>query len=174
MTLLREGMEVVVHFLGGDPDRPIIMGCVYDGVNAPPLLLPDESSCTVFRSNSTPGGRGFNEVVVDDRDGAEVIRVRAQRDFEERVRRDRTARIDRDDATMVRGGRSAVVVEHDTLRVGKHLVLDAGAGVTIRVGESVLQILPDRVVIASPRVLLNCEGSVQTPDLSVSDERGRS
>lgn len=174
MTLLREGMEVVVHFLGGDPDRPLIMGCVYDGVNAPPLLLPDESSCTVFRSNSTPGGRGFNEVVVDDRDGAEMIRVRAQRDFDERVRRDRTARVDRDDATMVRGCRSAVVMEHDTLRAGKHLVIDAGAGVTIRVGESVLQILPDRVVIASPRVLLNCEGSVQTPDLSPAREEEHS
>jgi type VI secretion system secreted protein VgrG len=164
MTLLRAGMEVVVQFLGGDPDQPLITGCVYNGSNAPPLRLPDQATCSVFRSHSTPG-RGCNEVLVDDRAGAEVIRVSAQLDFDLNVRRDRRERIERNDTVAVLGGRDVAVTGHDVLRVGRHVVIDVEEGFTVRCGASVLQVFPDRIVVSSPMVLMNCDGSVRHPDL---------
>jgi type VI secretion system secreted protein VgrG len=54
-------MEVIVTFLEGDPDRPLVTGCVYNGQNTPPYTLPDEKTKSTLKSNSSPGGGGYNE-----------------------------------------------------------------------------------------------------------------
>ena len=82
----RIGQEVVVDFLEGDPDRPLIVGGVYNGTNKPPYKLPDEVTKSTFKSNSTPGGDGFNELRFEDKDGKEQIFVHAQRRMDVRVR----------------------------------------------------------------------------------------
>lgn len=58
MVIPRVGMEVVVSFIDGNPDCPLITGCVYDGVNTPPRPLPAEMSRSTFKTSSTPGGEG--------------------------------------------------------------------------------------------------------------------
>ena len=69
MFLPRIGMEVVIQFLDGNPDRPLVVGCVYNGVNTPPLEFPDEKTRSTIRSNSSPGGDGFNELRFEDAAG---------------------------------------------------------------------------------------------------------
>ncbi len=82
----RIGQEVVVEFLEGDPDRPIVTGGVYNGTNNPPYKLPDEVTKSTYKSNSTPGGDGFNELRFEDKDGKEQIFIHGQRRMDVRVR----------------------------------------------------------------------------------------
>lgn len=85
VTIPRVGMEVLVTFMDGDPDKPIISGCLANSVNPLPYELPAHKTRTVFRSRSSPGGKGFNELHLEDRAGQELIYLRAQRDMEQQI-----------------------------------------------------------------------------------------
>jgi type VI secretion system secreted protein VgrG len=84
----RIGHEVIVDFLEGDPDRPIVTGRVYHGTNRPPYALPDKKTMTAFKSNSSKGGSGFNEIRLEDKKGEEQIFVHAERNQDVRVKHD--------------------------------------------------------------------------------------
>ncbi len=103
--LPRVGMEVLVSFLGGNPNRPLVTGCVYNGSNhVPHLNLPQEKTQTVIRTQSTgPGGAssGYNEIRFEDLSGQEYVSVHAQRDLREKVLRNRKTQIDNDDRLTV-------------------------------------------------------------------------
>jgi type VI secretion system secreted protein VgrG len=88
MQLPRIGQEVIVDFLEGDPDRPIITGRVYNGEQMPPYALPAEQTKTTFKTNSSKGGGGFNEIRLEDKKGSEQIFIHAERDHETRVKND--------------------------------------------------------------------------------------
>lgn len=92
----RIGMEVVVQFLEGDPDQPIITGCVYNPQTMPPYTLPDEKTKSTIKSDSSKGGGGFNELRIEDKKGEEQIFVHAQKYLDMRVRRDRRELIGND------------------------------------------------------------------------------
>ncbi|MGE0789732.1 MAG: type VI secretion system Vgr family protein [Sandaracinaceae bacterium] len=81
----RIGMEVIVAFLGGDPDRPIAMGAVYNGENRPPYTLPDDKTKSTIKTNTSTGGGGFNELRFEDKAGSEEVFIHAQKDFNEVV-----------------------------------------------------------------------------------------
>jgi type VI secretion system VgrG family protein len=81
----RVGMEVVVSFVDGNPDCPLVTGTVYHGSNAPPYPLPSEMSKSTIKTRSL-GGDGFNELRIEDQDGREQIFVHAQRRMDLRVR----------------------------------------------------------------------------------------
>lgn len=85
MVIPRVGMEVVVSFVDGDPDQPLITGCVYNATNMPPYPLPEELSRSTFKSSSTPGGEGHSELRIEDAEGSEQVFVRAQRRMDLRV-----------------------------------------------------------------------------------------
>src|SRR5262249_14576211 len=76
----RVGMEVVVDFLEGDPDRPLVVGCVYNGDNKPPYDLPDNKTKAGVKSDSSKGGGGFNEFVFEDKKASENIIMHAEKD----------------------------------------------------------------------------------------------
>lgn len=80
MVIPRIGQEVIVHFLEGDPDRPIITGAVYNASSMPPYALPDNQTRSTFKSNSSKGGNGFNEIRFEDKAGSEEFYVHAQKD----------------------------------------------------------------------------------------------
>lgn len=88
MFIPRVGQEVIVIFLEGDPDRPIIAGMVYNADQMPPYELPANKTKTYFKSNSTEGGEGYNELQFDDAAGQEMIYMHAQRNMDVRVRND--------------------------------------------------------------------------------------
>ncbi|MBK6531963.1 MAG: type VI secretion system tip protein VgrG [Deltaproteobacteria bacterium] len=99
--LPRIGMEVVVEFLEGNPDRPLIMGCVYNGTNTPPYPLPDEKTKSTIKTSSSPGGNGSNELRFEDAAGSEEIYIHAQKDFNEVVEHDHTTRVKNNHANTV-------------------------------------------------------------------------
>lgn len=84
----RIGQEVIVDFLEGDPDRPIITGRVYNGNSMPPYSLPMEKTKSTIKSYSSKGGDGFNEIRFEDAKGDEQIFIHAQRNKDIRVRAD--------------------------------------------------------------------------------------
>ncbi|HCU67739.1 MAG TPA: type VI secretion system tip protein VgrG [Desulfomicrobium sp.] len=88
MAIPRIGHEVVVSFLEGDPDRPIVTGRVFNSANPVPYFLPEHKTRTVFKSLSSPGGGGFNELRVEDRKGQEEIFVHAEKDVNVHVKND--------------------------------------------------------------------------------------
>jgi type VI secretion system secreted protein VgrG len=77
----RIGQEVVVHFLEGDPDQPIITGAVYNASSMPPYTLPDNATQSTIKSNSSKGGNGSNEMRFEDKAGSEELFVHAQKDM---------------------------------------------------------------------------------------------
>ncbi|HUJ89550.1 MAG TPA: type VI secretion system tip protein TssI/VgrG, partial [Syntrophorhabdales bacterium] len=81
MYIPRIGHEVIVDFLEGDPDRPIITGRVYHGNNKPPYPLPDEKTKSTLKSDSSKGSGGFNEIRFEDKKGSEEIFVHGQKDY---------------------------------------------------------------------------------------------
>jgi type VI secretion system secreted protein VgrG len=88
LTLPRIGHEVIVEFLEGDPDRPIITGQVYNADAMPPYTLPGEATKTTIKTNSSKGGGGFNELRFEDKKDSEQIFLHAARDLESRIEND--------------------------------------------------------------------------------------
>lgn len=86
MFIPRVGMEVMVHFLEGDPDQPIITGCVYNPANMPPYKLPEHKTRSGIKTSSTVGGKGFNELRFEDKKGKEQIFIHAERNQDIRVK----------------------------------------------------------------------------------------
>ena len=84
----RIGHEVIVQFLEGDPDAPIIVGGVYNASEMPPYMLPDHKTVSTLKSLSTPGGGGFNEFRFEDKKGKEQIFMHAEKDEDVRVKHD--------------------------------------------------------------------------------------
>jgi len=119
MTLPRIGMEVVVDFLEGNPDRPIVVGCVYNGENRPPYPLPKEKTKSTVKSNTSIGGGGFNELRFEDRKGAEEVFVHAQRDMNARVLRNRSETVGANASESVGANRTVTVGSNNKHTVGK-------------------------------------------------------
>ena len=85
MFIPRIGQEVIVEFLEGDPDRPIVTGRVYNGETTPPYDLPANKTISTTKSNSSKGGGGFNEIRFEDKKGEEQIFIFAQTNQDIRV-----------------------------------------------------------------------------------------
>jgi type VI secretion system secreted protein VgrG len=102
--LPRIGQEVIVDFLEGDPDRPIVTGRVYNAENMPPYDLPANQTQSTIKSNSSKGGQGFNEIRFEDKKGEEDIFIHAEKNMDIRVKTDRFENI---------GNNRHLVVEKD-------------------------------------------------------------
>ena len=88
MFIPRVGMEVVVNFLNGDPDQPIVAGCVYNPQTMPPYELPSEKTKSTMKSDSSKGGGNFNELRFEDKTSEEQIMMHAAKDFDKTVLND--------------------------------------------------------------------------------------
>lgn len=88
INLPRNGQEVIVEFLEGDPDRPIITGRVYNATAKVPYPLPDNKTVTTFKSNSSKGGGGFNELRFEDKKGSEQVFLHGEKDQDVRIKND--------------------------------------------------------------------------------------
>jgi type VI secretion system secreted protein VgrG len=82
----RVGMEVVVEFMEGDPDRPLVVGTVYNGDNKVPYDLPDNKTVAGWKTDSSKGGNGYNELIFEDKKSSENIRMHAEKDHNVTVR----------------------------------------------------------------------------------------
>jgi type VI secretion system secreted protein VgrG len=125
MDLPRIGEEVIVDFLEGDPDRPIITGRVYNAEQMPPFKLPDQKT---RRGNSTKThkGAGFNEMSMDDTQGQEQLRIHAQYNMDSVVENDETH--------TVHNNRTKAVDVDETMTIGNNQKLDVGVNKSVKVG----------------------------------------
>jgi len=141
MVIPRIGMEVIVEFLEGDPDKPIVTGCVYNGKNTPPAKLPEHKSRSVFKTK-THGGAGFNELTFEDQAGEEFIYMHAQKNLDLHVENSRQKRVEFDDNATIGNNSNLAVAANRTETVdGKMDVtvksemvekIDADRGITVR------------------------------------------
>ncbi len=114
MNIPRVGQEVIVNFLDGDPDRPIITGRVYHGLNKPPYSLPAEKTKSTIKSSSTKDGAGnFNEIRFEDLKGSEEFFTHAAKDQNEVVQNDMSTDVKRNQAIKVEQNRSVTVASGD-------------------------------------------------------------
>ncbi len=112
MWIPRIGHEVVVDFVEGDPDRPLITGRVYHGANVPPYALPGEKTKSTIKSNSSPGGGGSNELRFEDKAGSEEIYLHGQKDWNIKIEHDKNQLIGHDETKEV-GHDETKLVKHD-------------------------------------------------------------
>ncbi|WP_332303282.1 type VI secretion system tip protein TssI/VgrG [Rhizobium sp. GR12] len=113
----RIGMEVMVAFVDGDPDKPLVIGVVNNPANSVPYDLPANKTRMVLRSNSHKGD-GFNEITFEDEAGKENQFFHAQKDQTTRVLNDRTKRIDRHEVASVGGNRAVEVSGNQKHEIG--------------------------------------------------------
>lgn len=123
----RIGEEVIISFLEGDPDRPLIVGRVYNGQNMPPNGLPGGGMISGLKSNSTPGGGGNNCIMMDDTKGNELYSMNAQFNCTEHVGNDRTTTIDHDESLSVGNNRTKKVGVDQSEDIGSHKKIHVGA-----------------------------------------------
>ncbi|ATB37780.1 type IV secretion protein Rhs [Cystobacter fuscus] len=109
LYLPRIGQEVVVRFLEGNPDRPLIAGTVYNGSNPTPYVLPDEKTKSTLKSASSLGSDGFNEFRIEDAVGKEEIFVHGQKDEELLTENDKDQEVRGYEELLVKKDRSRTV-----------------------------------------------------------------
>jgi type VI secretion system secreted protein VgrG len=145
----RIGMEVLVDFLEGDPDQPIVTGCVYNADNMPPYDLPGEATKSTLKTNSSKGGGGFNELRFEDKKGEEQLFFYAQKDMDLRVMNDRRDWTQQDNSSVVnrnrfdethgnhdafvKGTRTAEVDGDDNLKIVGKQAMSVGGSLSLKV-----------------------------------------
>ena len=130
----RVGTEVIVEFEGGDPDRPIVVGRVYNGVNQP--HRGGAPTVSTFKSNASPGGAVHNEITFDDTGGAELVYTNAGKDMETDVGNDRTEIIGTDALMKVGANDTETIGANCTVVVGVNDSLTVGADETSMIGDT--------------------------------------
>lgn len=125
VVIPRIGMEVLVEFLEGDPDKPMVVGSVYNGQNDTPYPLDQHKSKAVFRSD-THQGSGFNELVFEDQAGQEHIAFKAQKDLSHLVLNDSISRVKNSDVSSVGN--------NQMIEVGNNQKTEVGGSMTMMVG----------------------------------------
>ncbi|WP_159819885.1 type VI secretion system Vgr family protein [Colwellia sp. 20A7] len=126
----RVGQEVLVEFINGDPDQPIISGAIYNADLMPPYALPAKKTQSGIKSHSTKNGGAdnFNEVRFEDDKGKELLFFQAEKDHELKVKNDQKDTIDNDRLTEI--------ANNDTLNVGKVLKVTAGSKIEFKTGSA--------------------------------------
>lgn len=179
----RLGMEVVVEFLEGDPDRPLVTGCVFNGDNHYPYTLPDNKTQSGWKSDSSKGHNGYNEFMFEDKKGSELIRMHGEKDHQVTIRNSETWNIGEIFPTPQGSPSRAVTLQNGddnlTLSMGDHnvnlqmgnqsITIDLGSQtttalqsitLTVGMGMSTVEITPASISLTSPTINLTAEAAV--------------
>ncbi len=165
LQLPRVGQEVVVDFLEGDPDRPIIVGQLYNGVNLPPYPLPAHKTKSCIKSKSSPKGEGFNEIRFEDKKGEEQLFIHAEKRQDNRVKGDslewvgedrhqivvgdQYRKVSGDQHLTVSGDRNEKVTGNVSLTVGSDLQQKVGGKHALAAGEEIHLKAGTRLIVES-------------------------
>ncbi|MDB6102320.1 MAG: type secretion system Vgr family protein [Gammaproteobacteria bacterium] len=130
----RVGQEVVVSFLEGDPDQPLVTGAVYNARAMPPYAVPDAATQSGIKSKSSPKGDAsahFNELRFEDKKGAEEIYLHAEKNLSVVVQNDQTITIGLEKKD--KGARTTQIHQDDTLKIGRHRVTEIAQDDTLNI-----------------------------------------
>jgi type VI secretion system secreted protein VgrG len=142
MAIPRIGQEVIVAFEAGDPDRPVIVGRLYNAEQTPPYPLPSKQNVTSIKSYSTKGGGGFNELRLDDTKGSEQYFTYAQKDQHCRVKEkayeyigiDSHLIVGKDEFSQIKGDQHCKIVGDRNEQVDGAISLKVGTDLQQKVG----------------------------------------
>jgi type VI secretion system secreted protein VgrG len=155
IAIPRIGQEVIVDFLEGNPDRPIILGSVYNADQMPPYKLPGGANNMGFKSKTVKGG-GFNEISINDTDAKEGVVIHAQHDMSTKVLNNDVQSIEQNRQIEVKGTHTETITKDMTLKIAQgscattvnkevqltsetaHIHLKASTDITLEVGASKL------------------------------------
>ena len=132
----RVGVEVIVEFLEGDPDRPIVTGRVYNGQNRPPVVGKGAATESTMKTFSSPGAGNFNEIYFQDAAGREQIRLEAARNYDMIVDNDRSESVANDGSSDVGNNRSESTGVNRSTSVGSNNMEIVGSNESIAVGSN--------------------------------------
>lgn len=135
----RKGMEVVVHFLEGDPDRPLVTGVVYNGTHPLPFPIEEHATRSGIRTHSTDGQGAalnghFNELSFEDHAGREEVYLRAQRNLREKVRNDHGTHVMHDQSNTVDHDHAELIGHDQRLTVRSDRKVEVKHDQQVRVG----------------------------------------
>ncbi|AUX35510.1 MULTISPECIES: type VI secretion system Vgr family protein [Sorangium] len=136
MAIPRVGQEVLVEFCHGDPDRPVIVGRVHNSTARVPYPLPAGKTKSGWKTASSPGLDGYNELSFDDAKGRELLHLHAQRDYTEVIRRDQRSTVLGNRSASVTGGDAVTVGGSQSTSIGKSQSQTIGENQTSTVGKS--------------------------------------
>ncbi|MFO0757423.1 MAG: type VI secretion system tip protein TssI/VgrG [Byssovorax sp.] len=160
----RIGHEVVVDFIEGDPDRPLIVGSVYHGANVPPYPLPGEKTKSTIKSNSSMGGGGFNEIRFEDKKGMEEIYIHGQKDWTIDILNDKKQTIGHDETLEVGHDRRKTVKNDQSETIGNNKKIKVGNNHTEIIGGSeniAVAVASDKVVGAASNEVVGAAKTVK-------------
>lgn len=172
MQIPRIGQEVIVSFLEGDPDRPIITGRVYNAEQTVPYDLPENATQSGMKSRSSKGGSpaNFNEIRMEDKKGAEQLYIHAERnqdivvevDESHAVGHDRNKSIGHNETVTIGNNRLRIVKQEDILSVGQRKTDSISQSYVIEVGENL------RLVCGESILELNASGQINLTGVQIS------
>jgi type VI secretion system secreted protein VgrG len=170
----RIGMEAVVEFLEGDPDRPLVVGTVYNGDNKHPYDLPDNKTQSGLKSDSSLGHSGYNEFMFDDKQDSEMVRMQAQKDHEVKVLNTetweigsrfaggkgpsrKTTLVQGSDEVTIQSGDQSVTIEagNQNITISANLTTSADQGIKLTCGASVIEMTPTEIKITSGHISIS-------------------
>jgi type VI secretion system secreted protein VgrG len=128
----RIGQEVIVEFLEGDPDRPIITGRVYNNDNMPPYDLPANATQSGIKSRSSKGGNAenFNEMRFEDKKGSEEIYLHGEKNWTINIENDKNQSIGHDETLSVLNNKNIIIGANHTESIGANMSLTVGSNKT--------------------------------------------
>jgi type VI secretion system secreted protein VgrG len=133
IAIPRVGMEVLITFLEGDPDQPLVTGCLYHKEHVVPYELPANKTRSVFKTLSSPGGGGYNELRIEDKKGEEQIYLHAERDWDENIEHDQKIRVgnERHDTVEANSYSEFLAEEHRTTHADRKSEIKANDHLTV-------------------------------------------
>jgi type VI secretion system secreted protein VgrG len=134
ITIPRIGNEVVVEFLDGDPDRPLIIGSVYNADQAPPFTLPGAGIQMGMKSRSSKGGGGYNEITVTDTKGTELITIHGQYDMNTKIEHNDMLFVGNDQSITIGANRTESVGKNEEISVSDNRTESVGKDESITIG----------------------------------------
>ena len=139
IAIPRVGMEVLITFLEADPDRPLVTGCLYHKEHEVPYELPAHKTRSVFKTLSSPGGGGYNELRIEDKKGEEQIYLHAQKDWDENIEHNQTVRVgnERHDTVEANSYSEFKAEEHRTTHADRKTEIKANDHLTVGTSQHV-------------------------------------
>lgn len=176
LFLPRIGDEVMIAYEDGDPDRPLVVGSVYNGDNTVPMTLSAKQMKSGILTKSTPGGAGYHMLMFDDTAGSEVVKLRSQKDLKVKALNDETRVIGNDQKETIggnitkstqgnedektAGNVSRAVDGGETVKITSDYSLTSMSSIKLTVGLSSITISPQGVTIQAPTVTVNGDAIV--------------
>ena len=167
----RVGQEVVVSFLEGDPDRPLIIGSVYNATHMPPYALPANKTRSGIKSRSADGGADdFNEIRFEDKKGSEELFLHAQKDMREEVENDHFVLIEHDESLEVKNDQAEKIGNDRKHEVGNDDTLDVKANGTTTIGRKFKLDAGTEIelVTGQSSIVMKSSGEIQIKGVNIS------